>query len=139
MTDANRRRNVQVELDEAERCRRAAEALAGLGLHKDALNRLYYSAYHLCQAVLLTEGLEPRTHRGMLSLLGAEFVRSGRLPAGIQHEVARLETYREYADYDRDFVATEDLVRAEREAADRVREAVLRFLASAGYGGAPAA
>ena len=133
MTDENRRRNVKAELEEADRCRRAAEALAGLGLHKDALNRLYYSVYHLCQAALLVEGLEPRTHRGLLSLLGAQLVRTGRLPAEVQHEVARLETYRTYADYDRDFVATAELVQGELAAAERVREVVLRFLAAAGY------
>ena len=133
MTGDNRRRNIRLELEEADRCARAADALAGLGLHKDALNRLYYSVYHLCQAALLVEGVEPRTHRGLLSLLGAELVRPGRLPAEVQHEVARLETYRTYADYDRDFVATAELVETERAAAQRVREAVLRFLADAGY------
>jgi len=47
--------------------------------------------------------------------------------------VARLETYRTYADYDRDFVATAELVQGELAAAERVREVVLRFLAAAGY------
>ena len=133
MTNENRRRNIAVELGEAERCLRAAEALLGLDLFKDALNRTYYGAYHLCLAVLLTEGIEPRTHRGALSLLGSEFVRAGRLPAQVQHEVARLATYREYADYDRDFVATRELAASELEAARRVRQRIREFLAEGGF------
>ncbi|MBI3186103.1 MAG: HEPN domain-containing protein [Myxococcales bacterium] len=134
MTADNRRRNIAVELAESDRCLRAAEALFSLSLYKDALNRLYYAAFHLCLAVLLSDGIEPKTHRGALSLLGSELIRPGRLPADVQHEVARLETYREFADYDRDFVATRELVEKELAAAKAVRTTLLEFLARAGYG-----
>lgn len=133
MTNENRRRNIAVELAESARCLRAAEALFGLDLFKDALNRTYYGVYHLCLAALLTEGIEPKTHRGALSLLGSELVRSGHLPAQVQHEIARLATYREYADYDRDFVATKELVASELEAARQVRDMVRAFLARGGW------
>ena len=133
MTDVNRRRNVLVELEEADRCLRAAVALHAIALWKDALNRLYYAVYHLGLAVLLTEGIEPRTHKGLHSLLGSELVRSGRLPAHVQHRIARLQTYRELADYDRDFVATRELVETELAAAREVRGSIRAFLDDAGY------
>ena len=74
------------------------------------------------RALLLTEGLEPRTHRGVIQLLNLRFVKSGRLSREAAVLLAQLETSRELGDYtpaatfDQD-EADELLSMAERSAA----------------------
>lgn len=68
MTDENARTNASAELQKAYAARRAARALAGLGLYDDAASRLYYAVFHLISASLLCLGFRPRhvlTSRGI--------------------------------------------------------------------------
>ena len=60
----------------------AASALLQLGLHNDAVSRAYYAAFHYARALLLLEGLEPKTHRGVVALLLEHYESPGRLEAG---------------------------------------------------------
>lgn len=133
MTGENRAENIATEWREGARCLQAADALLVAGLFKDALNRAYYAAYHFCLALLLSTGEEPRTHRGLVSLVGTEFVKKGLVAASVQHALARLATYREYADYDRDFVATGEMVELEMRSARDVRDEVERHLRKQGF------
>ena len=79
---------------------RAAEALLGLGLHNDAVSRAYYAAFHYARALLLVEDLEPKTHRGALSLLQRHYGGDARLSQDALSRIARLQTFRGLADYD---------------------------------------
>ncbi|MBI5477955.1 MAG: HEPN domain-containing protein [Deltaproteobacteria bacterium] len=100
MTEANRRRNARSEAGLGDDALQAAAALLQLGLHNDAASRAYYAAFHYARALLLTEGLEPRTHRGLGSLLGERFGVTGRLRPEALAILARLQTYRMAADYE---------------------------------------
>ena len=79
MTDANKRANVASELGRADESMRAARVLVDAALLHDAESRLYYAIYHAAVALLLTEGLEPRSHAGTASMLGLHFVKTGRM------------------------------------------------------------
>ena len=72
----------------------------------DAESRPYYAAYHAAVALLLTQGLEARSHSGVANLLGLHFVKTGRLDAGDARLFARLQKYRVEADYSTEFVLT---------------------------------
>jgi uncharacterized protein len=100
LTSENRLDNARAEALLGDDALRAAEALIALGLTNDAVSRAYYAAFHYARALLLLEGLEPKTHRGVISLLGQHFEVSGRLPAGRVSELAALQTFRGIADYD---------------------------------------
>lgn len=106
MTDANRRVNVASELTRANESMQAARLLVEAGLLHDAESRLYYAIYHAAIAMLLTEGIEPRSHAGTVSLLGLHFVKTGRMPADDARLFARIQKYRIESDYGRDFVLT---------------------------------
>ncbi len=88
----------------------AARALFGLRLFNDALARTYYAAFHHASALLLTEGVEARRHRSLPGLLAAHLKGAG-FDAADSARLARLATYRDMADYERAFDATEDLVK----------------------------
>jgi uncharacterized protein (UPF0332 family) len=111
VTPDNIRANVAAELVRANESLRAAALLIDAGLLHDAESRLYYGIYHGAIALLLTEGIEPRSHAGTSSLLGLHFVRTGRLSPDDARLFARIQKYRLEADYGRDFVLTTEALR----------------------------
>jgi HEPN domain-containing protein len=72
----------------------AAHELLKLGLLNDAVSRAYYAALHVARAVLVSEGVEPRSHAGISSMLGLHFVVPGLLAAEHGKELSRLEQFR---------------------------------------------
>ncbi len=137
MSPDNRAANVAEEVAHAREAMQAATALVDLGLARDAMNRIYYAVFHATLAVLLTEDLEPTTHRGVLGLFGLHFVKAGRLPADMAATFKRLQGYREACDYTRGFAIPDELARAELEAARDYLEIAFRYLDRAGHGAAP--
>jgi uncharacterized protein (UPF0332 family) len=103
VTDENARANAEAELRKAYAARRAARALAALGLHDDAASRLYYAAFHLISAALLCLGIQAQTHRGVASLLGQHLVKPGLVPSSVARDFATLLGLRSQADYNRHF------------------------------------
>ena len=128
MTPENRRANAGAELLRAGDSLRAAAVLVDAGLLHDAESRLYYAIYHAAVALLLTEGVEPRSHAGTANLLGLHFVKTGRMAPDDGRLFARIQKYRLEADYGRDFVLTEDALREDLQACtafvDRARALV---------------
>lgn len=100
MTEANRRQNAGAEAALGDDALQAAQALLPLGLHNDAVSRAYFAAFHYARALLLLEGLEPKTHRGVVALLLERYEKPGRLEPGAVSVLARLQTFRGLADYD---------------------------------------
>ena len=107
-----------------------AEGLLRDGIPRIAIARVYFAVFHALRAQLYAEGFEPRTHCGAQHLFNLHFVRAGRYEASTSRLIARLQKYREDADYAPAFVvdqrgAQEDLD-AGREFVARVREALAR-------------
>lgn len=113
MSPASRAENIAEELAQSAEAMRAAEALVELSLHRDAMSRLYYAVYHAALALLLTEDLEPSTHRGLGVLVGLHFVKTGKVAPQLGVTLRRIQGYREAADYTRGFVIPEDECRKE--------------------------
>ncbi len=114
MTPPNRRENARREAALGDDALQAAEALLGLALPNDAVSRAYYAAFHYARALLLSGGLEPRTHRGVFSLLEEHFEKTGQLSPAALSSFARRQTFRGLADYDA----------SERLTAERAQEEV---------------
>lgn len=134
MTPENRRINAASELARAGESLRAAEVLIDASLLHDAESRLYYALYHAALAVLLTEGVEPRSHAGTANLLGLHFVKTGRLAPGDGRLFARIQKYRLEADYGRDFVLTVDALREDLAACAAFVERARAIVADWGQG-----
>ena len=100
MTDANMRANARAEAALGDDAIRAAEALLELGLPNDTVSRAYYAAFHYARGLLLLKGLEPKTHRGVVSLLLEHYEKPGQIEPGAVSVLARLQTFRGLADYD---------------------------------------
>lgn len=100
MTGENRRANAREEIRLGEDALKAAEALLALDLPNDAVSRAYYAAFHFARALLLLEGLQPKTHQGVVALLARHLEGEGALDPGAVSVYARLQTFRGLADYD---------------------------------------
>lgn len=133
MTDENRRVQVAAEVVRAEEAHRATHELLRLGLLNDAVSRAYYSALHYAMALLLTEGIEPQTHRGVGSMLGQHFIVPRKLPVDRAKDLARLEQFRSEADYNRFFVLSPEGAAEEAAVADRFRAAARDYLQGGGW------
>lgn len=133
MTNENRRLAVREALARSDEEVAAARALVAVGLFRPAMTRAYYAAFHAARALLFGDGLEPRSHEGVQHLLNLHFIRAGRLETRWNRVLARLQKFREEADYGGAFVL--DLAALDEELAAacgfcaRVRE----VLAQAGH------
>lgn len=133
MTEENKRANIRDELARAREAKTSADLLFEHGQIKDAVSRLYYALFHTIRALLLTRGLQPRSHEGALSLFSLHFVKPGLFQPGDAHAISRLQKYRQEADYSSTYVfAASDYVDFRREA-ENLTAKVEAYLESHGF------
>ena len=65
----------------------------------DAVNRAYFAVYHAASACLLSEGLKPKTHGGVISEFGRVFIKTGEFEKELGQILNELEEERVMADY----------------------------------------
>ena len=131
MTEENRKDAIVKELRHAKLARDAARLLQDAAIYNDALSRLYYALFHTMVALLLTEGIEPRRHRGLPHLLGAHFP-SLLGPADIAL-ISRSATYRDLADYERTWEATSEIIASAFAEIDPLLTRVRQHLVTSGW------
>ena len=124
MNAEGRRESSCEELSLADEELYGAESLLEAGLARMSLTRTYFAAFHAARALLYASGFEPRTHGGVHHLFNLHFVKAGRFEPGASRLLARLQKYREEADYSRAFVVDADGAREELEAARAFVETV---------------
>lgn len=129
MTDEGRQDSATAELQLADEELRAAEHLLKTGLHRIALARAYFAVFHAVRARLYAEGLEPRTHGGVQHLWNVHIVRTGLYDAATTRLLARLQKFRQEADYAQAFIVDEAGASEEIEAARGLVERIRRELA----------
>ena len=113
MTGEGRAAAIASERSLADEELRVAEAVLAAGSPRVALTRVYYAAFHLTRALLFHSDIEPRTHDGVRRLFNLHWVAPGRAEPRWNALLARLQKYREEADYAVGFVVDEDWVRRE--------------------------
>jgi uncharacterized protein (UPF0332 family) len=128
MTDENRRQNVADEVARAAQALRAADALLGLSLHADSLSGAYYAAFHMLRAILMTRGLDAKTHAGAIHVFNRDFIRPGLLPSSHNRLLAGLQRSREFADYDATITFSADGAQAELTQARAFVDDIMAFL-----------
>lgn len=99
MNEENKKANIQEELERAKDAIRAADLLFVNGFIRDSVSKLYYALLYNIRALLLTEGLEPKSYEGALRLFGLHFVKPGVFEAKDSHLFSKMMKFREEADY----------------------------------------
>jgi len=128
VNEENKKENLREEVQRASESMKAAELLFENGFIKDAVAKLYYSLLYMVRAMLLTKGLEPRSHEGALRLFGLHFVKRGVFEAKDSHVFSKLMKYREEADYNPSYLFTpEDFTELKQEAEHLMQKITLRL------------
>ena len=108
MIEKNKRDNIREEIERASQTMSAATLLSDNNLINDAVSRLYYFLLYNVRALLLTKGLEPKSHEGALRLFALHFIKEKIFEPKDSHVFSRLMKYREEADYNPSYVFTKD-------------------------------
>ena len=133
MMEENKKENIKEELDAAEKTFLEAELLFKNDFLKGAVSRLYYSLLYRIRALLLTKGLEPKSHEGALRLFSLHFVKGGIFGTKASHLFSKLMKYREEADYNPAYVFTLEDFTALRAEADELSGQIRSYLKERGY------
>lgn len=133
MNEENKKENIQEEIDRANESMKAADLLFENGFVRDGVSKLYYSLLYSIRALLLTEGLEPKSHEGALRLFGLHFVKPGAFEAKDSHIFSKLMKFREEADYNPFYsFSPEDFTEFKSEA-EGVIQKITNYLKNKGY------
>lgn len=84
LKDEERQDLINYRIEKAYNVLQEAKDNAELRHWNLAGNRLYYSVFHMCQALLLSEGDTTRRHAGMIHKIGIDFITTGRLDRKIR-------------------------------------------------------
>lgn len=106
MIEENKKENITEEIKRSKETIRAANLLYDNGFFNDAVSKLYYFLLYNVRALLLTKGLEPKSHEGTPRLFGLHFVKKGIFNPVDSHIFSKLMKYREEADYNPSYTFT---------------------------------
>lgn len=120
MTSEGKESSATLELELAREELEIAEMLVQAGHHRVALARTYFAVFHAVRARLFAEGLEPKTHAGVQHLWNLHLVKPRVYDSSTTKLLARLQKFREEADYAQAFVVDEVSAREEITAASEL-------------------
>lgn len=103
MTSGNIRDLVDYRLSRAAETLKEAEYNAAGKYFNTAVNRLYYACYYAASALMLAYGLAASTHKGVKSMLGLNFITTGKLDRRYGRIYQQLFENRQSGDYE-DFI-----------------------------------
>ena len=133
MNEDNKRANIREEMDRANEAIRAANLLFANGFIRDAVSKVYYCLLYSIRALLLTEGLEPKSHEGALRLFGLHFVKPGAFEAKESHIFSKLMKLREEADYNPSYTFAPDDFAEFKSEAEGIIQKITDYLKSKTY------
>lgn len=100
LTDEERNALVSYRINKSRSALIEAIDVARLNHWNLAVNRLYYSVFHMCSAILLLKGYSVRTHSGVIQIMMREFVKPGILLKDDGVLISTLFNMRNSGDYD---------------------------------------
>lgn len=90
----------QLILDRAEDTLKEAETILKMDMVLAAANRTYYSIFYCMSALLITEDIVSKTHKGTMVRFSQLFIKTGKLPDKLSVWARKAEELRQTADYD---------------------------------------
>lgn len=133
MNEKNKHLNIQEELARASEAMKAAVLLYDNAFVRDAISKLYYGLLYNIRALLLTEGLEPKSNEGALRLFSLHFVKREIFDVKDAHLFSRLMKYREEADYNPSYAFLPEDFKELRNEVEAVARKVTAYLSQKGY------
>ena len=94
LNDEEKRAVVAYRLDKANKTLDDAKKVIELELWATAANRLYYAAYYAVSALLLVNGLNAKTHDGIIRLFNMHYIKTEKIDLELGRQYNRLFTMR---------------------------------------------
>lgn len=133
MNEEYKRLNIHEEFQRASEALRAADLLNQNGFLRDAVSRLYYALLYTIRGVLLSKGLEPKSHEGALRLFGLHFVKQGLFHPKDSHLFSKLMKYREEADYNPSYIFLQEDFHELKEDVQALMAKIQAYLKTQGF------
>jgi len=128
--DKNQRDLLLAGLAKAEQKLASAKDNVKLGHFDDGVSRAYYAALTSARTLLLSEGMEPKSHDGVWTLMALHFVKTGKFPKELVRDAQDLKADRESGDYDFFSAITSDEAKESIEIASKFLAEVKTHLES---------
>lgn len=128
LSDNERQTIVRMEMEKAHRTFSDMEFCAHELKWEAAANRLYYAIFHAVSALLINDGQNVKSHRGILSLFGQFYVRTGIFSREDGSLLSELVIMRDNADYNLFYEANEEKVFPYIEPARRFVEKIEKYI-----------
>ena len=78
----------------------SAKALYDIGQFATCVSACYYCMFNTAKALLIVKGFKPKTHKGVISLFGQEYVLNDSFDRSISKYLSSTQSLRESADYE---------------------------------------
>ena len=124
----NWNKTVETEMALAHKALKAAQLLLKGELLEDATSRAYYAVLHAARAALATQATAPKTHAGVMRMLGEQLVKTGHIEAEYSRMFSAAQDARKFCDYVSSFQMSLDKAELRVHEAARFVERIERYL-----------
>lgn len=128
MNDKNKKLNIRMEIEKGEACLRQARLLFNNNEFDGAVSRAYYAIFHYASALLLTKGLESRSHEGLIRMFSLHFIKMGGLSKEYSTILSHAQRAREESDYWPEIPFTEEDTKIRLAEVETFIKGVSKFL-----------
>lgn len=131
MSLSENERNIIVcrELEKSERTFEDVLFCVKEGKWETAANRLYYSVFHAMSALLVSDGHQVKSHRGIIAMFGEHYVRTDVFSKKDGSLLSDLVIMRDNADYNCFFEANEEKLKPYIEPTRMLIEKIKAYIA----------
>lgn len=88
-----------------------AQLLCDCGRYRSAISRAYYAMFYMTQYLLLSEGLDTSTHKGVLKMLSLHFVKTEKITPSVADLLREAYDARQACDYESDMTEDEEMAK----------------------------
>jgi len=93
-------KEIQAMVDKAYERLESAQKLLEINNYSDSISRSYYAVLDITRALLLTDGVIPRSHAGTITKFHLLYVKTGKVKIDYGKILTDIEKSRSEADYD---------------------------------------
>lgn len=119
-------------IERARKYLESAEILLKSGDFESSVSRVYYAMFYSVEALLLTEGITVSSHKGVISVFGEHFIKTGIFKKEMSKELSRAFEKRQLGDYEYTFVISDDEARKMFENGRNFVEKIVGYLEKKG-------
>jgi uncharacterized protein (UPF0332 family) len=130
LSESERSIIVSRELEKAQNTYNDVLCCVDKGMWETAANRLYYALFHAMSALLINDGYQVKSHRGVLAMFGEHYVKTDIFAKKDGSLLSDLVIMRDNADYNCFFEANEEKLSPYIEPTRQLIEKIKQYIAN---------